>query len=250
LALCGCASERPIAGTQRPFNFQTDTFSYANELVWDYYYDAKGKWVSQPHLPKPDYTHHCFVVARSAKQFFDQARFDPSQPVADAATYRRLIRSVVSSAASRVRAEADRIVIPGYANLREFSAAQEPLLKAECGGAWQSYVQHGHWRIMAPFTRHHQEKMAAQLLQELKTNLPVVAHLVRFPHMTINHAVVLYAAAENDQEIRFTTYDPNRAAAPVMLVYDRARRTFEFAANDYFEGGRVDVYEVYRDWRY
>jgi hypothetical protein len=157
---------------------------------------------------------------------------------------------VVTSPARRVRSDSDKIVIPGYADLRSFSAAQAPLLKAECGGAWQSYLQHGHWRMIAPFSRHYQEKMAAQMLGEVKANLPVVAHLVRFPQLTINHAVVLYRAIETDKEIQFTTYDPNKPAAPVTLIYDRASRTFEFAANDYYAGGRVDVYEVYRNWLY
>ena len=37
---------------------------------------------------------------------------------------------------------------------------------------------------------------------------------------------------------------------PDSFTYDRASRTFEFPANDYFPGGRVDAYEVYRGWLY
>jgi hypothetical protein len=251
LTLCGCATSSPgTARATRPFNFQKDTFAYANELVWEYHFDEHGKWVSHARSPEPDYTHHCFVVARSAKQFFLQARFDPDQPVADAATYRRLIRQVVSASPSRARPESNKIVIPGYADLRSFSLAQAPLLKAECGGAWESYVQHGHWRMIAPFSRHSQERMAMELLDDLRGNLPAVVHVVRFPQLTINHAVVVYDAAVAATEIRFTTYDPNNPGAPVTLVYDRASRTFLFAANDYFPGGRVDAYEVYKDFWY
>jgi len=251
LALCGCAtSQRASIETRHPFNFQTDTFAFANELVWEYHYDEHGKWVSQPRQPAPDYSHHCFVVARSACQFFEGARFDPAQPVADAATYRRLIRRVVSKSPGRVTPDSEKIVIPGYANLRDFSEAQEALLKSQCGSAWQSYTQHGHWRMIMPFSRHHQEKMAAQLIADLKVGRPPVVHLVRFPQLTINHAVVLFDAAETDQEIRFATYDPNNPKTPTTLVYDRAKRTFQFPANDYYPGGRVDVYEVYRNWKY
>ncbi|MDB6122446.1 MAG: hypothetical protein JWQ71_1439, partial [Pedosphaera sp.] len=57
--LCGCATSRPVdASAQRPFDFQKDTFAYANDLVWEYHFDERGKWVSQPRQPKPDYTHH------------------------------------------------------------------------------------------------------------------------------------------------------------------------------------------------
>lgn len=246
--LSGCTST--VQPGKRAFNFQTDTFAFPNELVWEYYYDVNGKWVNRPRQPPPDYTHHCFVVARSAMQFFDFARFDASQPVADAATYRKLIDKVISHRPTQVSADADKVIIPGYADLRSFSEAQEPLLKRECGGAWQSYFQRGHWRMIAPLSRHYQQRMAKQLLGEIQENQPAVVHLERFPHMTINHAVVLYAASETEKEIVFTTYDPNNPRKPAMLTYDRAKRTFFFPANDYFEGGRVDVYEVYRGWQY
>jgi len=250
-ALCGCAttSPSPTKG-DRPFNFPTDTFAYANELVWEYHFDEQGKWTSSPRQPKPDYTHHCFVVARSARQFFNHARFDPSQPIAGAETYRRLIHQVVFRRPSRPVSDSARIVIPGYPNLRAFSQAQEPLLKAECGGAWQSYFQRGHWRTIAPFSRHHQERMADQLLKDLKENRPPVVHLLRFPQLTINHAVVLFDVAETQAEICFVAYDPNNPGHPVSLTYDRASRTFSFPANDYFPGGPVNVYEIYRGWLY
>src|SRR5579859_1423255 len=162
LLASGCASQRnnpQIA--RRPFNFPADTFAFANQLVWEYHYDENGKWVSQPRDPKPEYSHHCFVVARSVKQFFEHARFEPAQPVADADTYRRLIHLVISMSASRALPDAEKIVIPGYADLRSFSEAQSDLLKSECGGAWHSYFQHGHWRMIMPFTRHQQEKWRA-----------------------------------------------------------------------------------------
>ncbi len=249
LLLCGCATSHPDkTEVRRPFNFQTDTFAYPNDLVWEYHFDEHGKWVSHARHPKPDYTHHCFVVARSARQFFEHARFDPTLPAADADTYRQLIYKVISTPAHRSMAEADKVVIPGYANLHSFSEAQAPLLKAECGGAWQSYLQHGHWRMIMPFSRHHQEQMSKQLLADLRENRPPVVHLVRFPQLMINHAVVLFDATETEQEIRFATYDPNNPKVPVTLTYDRATRTFQFPANDYYPGGRLDVYEVYHDW--
>src|ERR1044071_1051658 len=71
LAASGCANGDRFV-SRRSFDFQTDTFSYANELVWEYHFDQNGKWVHQRSEPEPDYTHHCFVVARSARQFFQQ----------------------------------------------------------------------------------------------------------------------------------------------------------------------------------
>jgi hypothetical protein len=247
LLLCGCATTGPAF--RRPFVFKQDTFAFANELVWEYRFDpATAQTLHTRRKPPPAYTHHCFVIARSARQFFQHARFDPGLAKADEATYRNLIERVVST--SPRRNLKDKIVIPGYANLYAFSQAQERLLKAGCGGAWQSYFQRGHWRMIFPLTRRHQEKMAEQLTASLKGNRPPVVHLVRFPSLSINHAVVLFGLAENDREIQFAVYDPNRPEQPAQLIYDRSVRRFTFPANNYFAGGRVDVYEIYRAWNY
>lgn len=249
--LPGCVTTPSSAEhPHRPFIFDQDTFSYANELVWEYRFDEQGKWTSRHREPKPDYTHRCFVVARSAKQFLQHARFDPDRPKAGADTYRRLIHQVISTSPRKELPEGRKIVIPGYANLREFSEEQGALLKAECGGAWQSYFQRGHWRMIWPFTRHHQRRTAEQLATGIKGNRTPVVHLVRFPSLKINHAVLLFAAREGDSTIEFSSYDPNAPDQPAVLTYDRATRTFRFPTNFYFPGGRVDVYEIYRGWRY
>lgn len=245
----GCACQKPFVG-QRPFNFQTDSFAYANELVWEYHFDENGKWVHHKREPQPDYTRHCFVVARSARQFFENASFDTNQPVASDEVYRHLIQKVVSVDPTHPLPDSKKIVIPGYANLRDFSAAHEELLKSECGGAWQSYFQRGHWRMIFPFSRAHQERTVEQLVADLKENRPPVVHVVRFPQLTINHAVLLFDAKETDKDVLFSVYDPNKPESPKTLTYDRATRTFDFPGNDYWPGGRVDIYEVYRSWNY
>lgn len=249
--LCGCSSyPHPSTAQCRPFDLNKDTLAYPNELVWEYHYDANGKWTTQAREPKPTYALHCFVVARTVRQFFENARFDPKQPVADETTYRRLVRRVVSSNARHPVPESEKIVIPGYPDLREFSQKHETLLKEECGGAWQSYVQRGHWRMIFPFSRHQQEHVAAQLLAHIQPGWPVIVHVVRFPQLTINHAMVVYGAKESDNEIDFIAYDPNQPAHPITISYDRATRTFLLAPNNYYPGGRVDVYEVFYKWDY
>jgi hypothetical protein len=244
----GCATQK-FRGS-RPFDFQRDTFAFPNELIWVYHYDENGKWVHETRHPRPDYANHCFVVARSTRQFFQFARFDTNLPVADDATYRKLIYRVISIDPMCVLPESKKIVIPGYADLREFSAAHEKLLKSECGGAWESYFQRGHWRIVFPFSRAHQERTARDLLADLKQNRPPIVHLVRFPQLTINHAVLVFDARETDKNILFSIYDPNQPEVPRTLTYDRASRTFTFASNNYWPGGRLDVYEIFRRWDY
>lgn len=252
LALSGCASPGSRAAKfDRPFTFAEDTFAYRNDLVWVYYRDPEtGKFEHKSRKPKPDYTHHCFPVARSARQFFQHARFDPMQPVADERTYRKLIRRVVSVSPRTLLKESERIVIPGYTNLFAFSEAQERLLKEECGGAWQSYFQRGHWRMVFPFSRTHQEKMVEQLRDAIQKNRPPVVHVAMFPQLTINHALVLFGVQETEKEVLFTVYDPYDPLKPSLLTFKRQERQFSYPGNDYFVGGKVDVYEIYCSWNY
>ena len=233
---------------ERRFVFEKDTFSFPNELLWDYHFDDSHKWVSTRKDPAPDYWLHCFVVARSARQFFYNARFDPEKAKADDKTYRNLIHRVVSSGTSHPLPERKKVVIPGYRDLRTFSAEHEADLKAECGGAWQSYLQRGHWRMVFPFSHRHQTRMALRLLEEVQRGKPPVVHLVRFPTLAINHAVVIFDVREKNGFTVFSVYDPNDPSKPTTLTFDPARRVFSLPQNHYFPGGKVDVYEIYRNW--
>ena len=77
-----------------------------------------------------------------------------------------------------------------------------------------------------------------------------VVHLFRFPHVTINHGILLFAVTAANGELRFRAYDPNIPAHPVELIYRQADRTFEFPRNHYWVGGRLHVVEIYRNWIY
>jgi hypothetical protein len=189
-------------------------------------------------------------VARSARQFFQHARFDPKLPEADDATYRKLIRRVVSTSPRTLLSEGKRIVIPGYTNLFHFSQAKERLLKEECGGAWQSYFQRGHWRMIFPFSGRHQSKMVERLRDSIRRNRPPVIHIARFPSLTINHALVLFGVQETEAEVEFTAYDPYDPLKPEVLTFRKSDRQFYYPANDYFVGGKADVYEIYCSWNY
>jgi hypothetical protein len=235
----------------RRFEFERDTFAFANELVWEYRLDSTGqKMVSRRNDPPPAYAHRCFVLVRSARQFFYHARFDATLPLADEATYARLAREVVSRDPRAVSPEAARVVVPGYPSLRAFSQAQTAALKANCGGAWQSYVLRSHWRMVMPVSRRHQERMALQLVRSLPKRRAAIAHLFRFPQLTINHGIVLYDLAETEIGLRFTVYDPNAPGQPTELNYHRAARKFYFPRNHYWAGGELNVVETYCGWFY
>lgn len=233
------------------FVFARDTFQFANELVWEYKLDpASGKLVTSRNQPPKEYCHRCFVLARATRQFFYHVRFEPNLPAVPVQQFRNLIRQVMRRN-PRIKAEdADRIIFPGYPGLREFSRAHERLLKEECGGAWQSYALRSHWRMVFPISRHHQEKMLAQLLTSFETNSLLVVHLVRFPQLTINHGICLFAFEKHPWGVRFTANDPNIPERPVELTFNYQTRTFSFPPNHYWAGGDLNVIEIYRGWFY
>jgi hypothetical protein len=231
----------------RHFEFARDSFAFANELVWEYQINvATGKRALGSRDPKPEYAHRCFALARVARQFFYHAQFAADQPVAADEIYQQLVRAVIARN-PRIPCKPDQqIIIPGFAGLREFSRAQENLLKIECGGAWRSYFLRSHWRMIFPFSRAHQTRTAAALAAALKKNRLPIVHLVKFPALTINHCIVLFGTTETGAGWEFESYDPNNAGEPERLTFDRVSQTFFLAANSCWPGGELNVSQIYR----
>lgn len=228
------------------FEFERDTFAFANELVWEYAFAVDGTIRTQRRTPPPTYAHRCFVLARSVRQFLYHAQFVADASRLDAAGYRLRVRQVLRRPPWAPSAPATRVGFPGYAGLRDFSRDWEALLKAECGGAWRSYVLRSHWRMVFPILRRHQAATARALEARVRAGWVPVVHLVRFPSLTINHGLVLFGCRDCGGTIEFQAYDPNQPEAPTALVYDPARRIFSLPANRYWPGGALDVIEIYR----
>lgn len=226
----------------KSFDFFRDTFAFPNELHWEYRIDdATGKTTIFKNNPPPTYAHHCFVVVRAAKQFLLHAKFDPSLPKITDSEYAQRIRQLMRRSAEHE--SSDKISIPGFANLREFTLTHKPLLQANCGGSWQSYVQRGNWRMVFPFSRAHQEREAKKLASRVDT-LPIV-HIVTFPKLSINHGIMLFDVRDSKDKLEFRAYDPNLVDRPAALFFDKTSRTFNFPRNHYFAGGPLNVYQIY-----
>src|SRR3989441_6765876 len=153
------------------FSFATDTFTFANLI--------RARHPDEHDL----YANYCFVLARGMRQFSQFARFDPALPKLDRAGYVERVKRV---AARPPREPAlppdDRIVIPGYANLREFSREQENAVKEGVGGRLSTWVHWTNWRVGLPVGHAHQTRVldeirrelaAGRLVQLLVTNWPI-----------------------------------------------------------------------------
>jgi hypothetical protein len=251
LLAAGCAAPPPpaIAPPGTAFRFSDDVFAFSNQTLWLYRVDpSTGRFTGVPREDPPDFAFRCAGMARATRQFFTGARFDPTTPRLDQAGYTQRVRQVLATDPRHPPAE--RVVIPGYRDLHEFSQAEETLLKALLPGAAPSYFQRGNWRMIYPFSGRHQAAMAERLRRELAAGWLPIVHVMRFPERSINHFVLVLEAEETLEEIRFQVYDPNDEDGPVTLRYDRGAHVFSYPPMRFFVGGPVKVYEVYDGWLY
>jgi len=256
VASSGCATPHiPVpARVESGFDPATDTLAYPNQLIWEY---QAGRSVSSrvarsggrdadPEL----FAQRCGFMTRSVRQFYHGARFDPSLPRASETQYRELVRRVLSGDPRRESPVEDPVVIPGFANLREFSFRYEELLKRQTPSRWRSYLQRGNWRMIFPFGPEHQRNTAESLLVSLAEGNPPIVHVLDFPRITINHTLLLHGASSTATEVRFFAYDPNQPDQTLVLRYDREQASFFFPRTNYFLGGRVSAYEIYDGFLY
>ena len=237
-----------------------DTFAFPNELKWAYTFNPDtGRMEAQRREPPPQFAHRCVPMAVAARKFLFHAEFDAQRPAVGDREYAQRVREVLSRSATVPSAPAERVVIPGYAHLQEFSRAHEALLKRALGGAWQSYLNAGNFRMVFPFSRRGQEKLARRWQEAVRRQYPPLVHVVTFPRLTINHLIVLTDLATPEEAqawtsggqpppeaVCFKAYDPNTPQRPVVVWYAPRERQFYYPRTDYFAGGRVNLYEVRR----
>lgn len=229
----------------RVFDGHHDTFAFANETVWNYQ-GGKVQWERDEPSKAPGerYTRRCFVLARSAAQFWNFARFAPNEPPVKKEELAKRIRAVVAQPLWRVPDPEKEVTIPGYGNLRAASAAEPRIFRESLGGWAQSYFRWGNWRIVLPLGQRSQLKAVGELRQRLALNSPTVLWLVNFPSLTINHAV-LAVHEDESQPGQFEVYDPNLPDESLRLSLDEVTGRFHYPETFYFSGGAVGVRLVY-----
>ena len=104
--------------------------------------------------------------------------------------------------------------------------------------------------MVFPFTRRNQERTATKLVEAIQQDGEAMVHVVRFPRLDLNHAVLLFGFEKRPDTISFLFYDPNNPQESRELVFDREKRQFIFPRTDYFQGGPVNLYRIYSSWCY
>lgn len=227
------------------FDWRTDTIAFSNDTVFAYGIDEAGRLTMHARDKAPEYSHRCFVLARAILQFHQFARFAPEEPRATPAEYRKLVRHLSKIPAwFPERSAARRVVIPGYANLFEFSRAYEHMFKEELGNWFPTYLRVGNWRMVGPFPRAGQALAARQLARGLDRGKLQAVYITWFPKM--NHCIILFDyERRRNGDLHFLACDPNYPARLGSLDYREKERDFVFPKTWFWPGGHVNLMRVY-----
>lgn len=248
--LTAVAVTNVVAGSvaEPEFRFDRDTFAFANQTVFEYHEGHAS--LRRPSTVKRDaYNRHCFVLCRTAMQFNKFARFDPrGAPLKDTSLAVR-VRAVTHRAAwAEPLPEDQRIVIPGYKDLREISEARRELLQRTIGHGWPSYFRISNVRMMFQTGAGYQEKTHARLNEALARGHLFIGFLTTYPRLSINHSVLIYkqkSFSPNPGVERYLVYDPNHPESPRELTWSPRDRSFSYQKDWDFIGGVVRIYQVY-----
>ena len=197
------------------FSFDRDTFAFPNDI--------------RAFAPEREdlYANYCFVLARGMRQFFLFARFDPTAARLDHRGYVDVTRQVVARMPWRAPIpSADRVVIPGYADLRTFSSAEASAVKEGLGGRLWTFVHWTNWRVALPLTRDHQAAVLDEIQGDLAAGRLVQLLITNWPIPELNHTVVAFASRTNGAGIELSIWDPNEPARPGIITFDTAARRF------------------------
>lgn len=238
---------------ERPFAFQRDTFAFANETVFEYHDGRPSLRRENSSQKAKRFTQRCFVMSRSVVQFRKFGRFDPSRPPLDDRELAARIRKITRrSPWTPPFAERDRIVIPGYADLRTLSRARGDVVRRSIGLGWTSNFRPGNWRAMLPHSPTQQARTHTRLERVLGQGEFFIAFLTTLPeNLHINHGVLIYArqpisAHRNHADrLHYSVYDPNHADAPRTIEWSQRDRCFLYQRDWDFVGGRVVVWQIY-----
>jgi len=225
------------SGAVSGFDFGRDTFAFPNEI-------------RARHPDRDDlYANYCFVLARGLRQFFRFARFEPATPRVTHEAYVARVRAVAQRAPWEPAAPPDdRVVIPGYASLREFSRAEQAAVKEGLGGRFWTLVHWTNWRVTFAVTGSHQETVAREAIDELSGGRLVQLLVTNWPRPELNHTVVAYAYREVGGDVEFDVWDPNDPSAPGVLRFQRGPQRF-WATRIYdTDPGPVRAFRMYYSW--
>jgi hypothetical protein len=188
-------------------------------------------------------------MSRTVVQFKKFARFEPNGKALKDTELAHRVRQVTRHPPyEEPLPSGQRVVIPGYKNLRELSQKRGWVLQKNIGLGWPTYLRIGNYRMFYQHSPNYQAKTHEQLNGTLNRNEFFIAYLSDFPTLHINHAVLVYERkhpSRKDKADRYNCYDPNHPDGPRELVWFPDKRVFNFEKDQEFVGGFTRVFQVY-----
>jgi hypothetical protein len=237
------------------FKFDRETFAFQNSTVFDYEQGQIRAHKEDPGKEKPKrYTRRCFVMSRTTLQFHKFARFDPRGAPLDDKELAARVRALTRQRPWHDALPAEeRIVFPGYPDLRAMSEKRGRLLQQNIGLGWPVYLRLGNTRMFYRHDEKYQEQTHAHLEAALNRSDFFVAYLSSYPYFTINHSVLVYARKpirSNNGIDHYLVYDPNHPDAPRELKWSTKMRVFNYQKDEEFVGGFTRAFQVYgKPWQ-
>lgn len=232
--LTGCSvfrhSARVPAPGPRAFDFATDTLAVRQT--------EPAPREEKEALADPALRGH--IDAHVARQFFLHARFDAAQRPPSTETRVALVRQVLKREAHETPSYEQRVVIPGYANLREFSRLQGHLLRAEsslvCGCENRASL------LVKAFGRDSGKDAAvSNLVTSVAANRPVLVRLYREHELQYNRSLLVFGSHAGEGQVCLTAYDPAAPRQPVELTFNRVTRVFALSDDATSSGSSLGV---------
>jgi hypothetical protein len=234
------------AAAEPDFSFNSDTFDFANQTVFEYH-EGHPSLRKGSAVRKDAYKRHCFVMCRTAMQFKKFARFDPRGTPLDDITLAARVRAVTNRDPWAGPGN-QRIVFPGYKDLREMSKTRREVMQASIGHGWPSYFRISNLRMVFQQSGTYQKTTHERLNAALARGEVFVVFLTTYPKLSINHSVLIYkqkSFSPNPGVERYLVYDPNHPESPRELTWSPHTRSFSYQKDWDFVGGFVRVYQVY-----
>lgn len=234
LFLTGCSAFRQSAKIVTPgpraFDFATDTLALP--------VPQPAPQEEKEALADPALRGH--VDAHIARQFFLHARFEPTQRPPGTETRIALVRQVLKREANEPSRDDQRVVIPGYANLREFSRLQGHLLRAE---SWLVCRCENRATLFTKAFGGDSGKDAAvaELVSSIAANRPALVRLYRHHALQYNRSLLVFDSHAGEGHVCFTAYDPAAPKQPVELTFNRVSRAFALSDDTASSGPALGV---------
>lgn len=218
LLLAGCSTLVPVA---KPLPPGPRAFDFASDTLAD---PTPEPAALDNREPLADAALRGWADALVARQFFLHAQFDPAAAPPTSERRIALVREVLGRNPREASPETGRVVVPGYANLREFSRLHGYLLRTEswlvCECASRAPL------VTRAFDTTDGVAEVARLNARLAANQPVLVQLYRRHQLRYQRALLVFAPREGEGGPRFLAYDPAAGRQPVELTFNAAEGKF------------------------